>query len=568
MRPINRTIIVERDSRTLTTRVIEALDAGFAPDEARQYRDQARAWAESPDPPDGPDTKSAMTWAGEAEASAQSIVGDAQRAEDARDAAEGWRDGAWAAASQAEQDRIQTGQDRAATGDDRIATGQDRQQTGQDRVATGQDRGAAETARDGAEDARDLAKDWASKPEDQVVDAGEYSAKHYAAKAGKSAADAEDTKEGLLDDLTVEATTLDPAAPAYATWDGVTQKLVIGVPQGVPGEAEGAVMWDQAQQLSGGEQQQARENIGLGSAASADAGDFATAAQGVKADTSLQPGAKIPVTDITTGAAGPIVVGRVGSTGAVGTISLEYTAIAETVPRRGVGGIVAVGTPTGPTHATPKSYVDDAIGDIPPQANADWNAGSGLAEIKNKPTLGDLAAKDKAHIATDTEGVLPINRGGTNATAVAQARGNLGLTYASTAEAEDGTAANRVMSPARTTHAIEQKAVLKSGDTGIGGYSAISKNLGNLSGTVTIAPTGGNIQHANNNGAATIAAPTSGGVYTIIVEITNTGSAGTLTLTGFDDVDGDDLSTDNRDKFLLYVTKTSSSKTAIVKALQ
>lgn len=80
----------------------------------------------------------------------------------------------------------------------------------------------------------------------------------------------------------------------------------------------------------------------------------------------MQPGAKIPVTDITTGAGTPVVVGRMGSSGAIETIALEYTAIQNTVPLRGEGGIVAVGAPTGPTHAIPLSHLEDQLSEIGP----------------------------------------------------------------------------------------------------------------------------------------------------------------------------------------------------------
>src|SRR5690606_3842291 len=89
--------------------LIEARDARdaaiLARADAETARDKAQQWAESPTPPDGPDTRSARTWALEASADA----------------------------GQAQEDRIQTGLDREATGEDRV-------QTGLDRVATGEDR--------------------------------------------------------------------------------------------------------------------------------------------------------------------------------------------------------------------------------------------------------------------------------------------------------------------------------------------------------------------------------------------------------------------------------------------
>lgn len=113
-----------------------------------------------------------------------------------------------------------------------------------------------------------------------------------------------------------------------------------------------------------------------------------------------------------------------------------------------------------------------------------------------------------------------------------------------------------------------ERAVSREGDTGLKGYAATSKNLGTLSGTVTLTYATGNIQHATNGGAVTINAPTAAGVYTIIVEIVNGGSAGAITLSGFTKVDGDAFTTTNGSKFQLHVAKTNSAVSATVKALQ
>lgn len=74
--------------------------------------------------------------------------------------------------------------------------------------------------------------------------------------------------------------------------------------------------------------------------------------------------------------------------------------------------------------------------------------------------------------------------------------------------------------------------VTKGGDTGLGGFTAAGKPLGNLVGTVALTPTGGNMQYGNNVGAFTISAPPDG-YYTMIVTITNVAGAGAITLTGF-----------------------------------
>ncbi|WPE19971.1 hypothetical protein [Shinella zoogloeoides] len=111
-------------------------------------------------------------------------------------------------------------------------------------------------------------------------------------------------------------------------------------------------------------------------------------------------------------------------------------------------------------------------------------------------------------------------------------------------------------------------AVSREGDTALKGYSATGKDLGTLSGSVTLTFASGNIQHGANGGAVTINAPTAAGVYTIIVEIVNGASAGAVTLAGFTKVDGDAFTTTNGHKFHLHIAKTNSAVTATVKALQ
>ncbi len=145
--------------------------------------------------------------------------------------------------------------------------------------------------------------------------------------------------------------------------------------------------------------------------------------------------------------------------------------------------------------------------------------------------------------------------------AVTLAKGDVGLGNV------DNTAdANKPVSSAQAT-AINAK-VTKANDTGLGGFTATSKNLGNLGAAVTIAPTNGNIQHGTNNAAVTITAPSTAGVYTIIIEIVNSATAGAVTLAGFTKTDGDAFTVTSGHKFQVYVAKTNSAVTATVKALQ
>lgn len=88
------------------------------------------------------------------------------------------------------------------------------------------------------------------------------------------------------------------------------------------------------------------------------------------------------------------------------------------------------------------------------------------------------------------------------------------------------------------------------------GFSASSYDAGTkTTGTYTPDPLLGNIQHAVNGGAHTLAPPAS--VCTMIIEYTNNGSAGAITTSGFDVVDGA-FNTTNGSVFQCNITKTNS----------
>jgi hypothetical protein len=90
------------------------------------------------------------------------------------------------------------------------------------------------------------------------------------------------------------------------------------------------------------------------------------------------------------------------------------------------------------------------------------------------------------------------------------------------------------------------------------GFTTTSVNVGTKStGTFTPDPTLGNIQHYTNGGAHTLAPPSS--VCTMVVECTNA-SAGAITTSGFDIVDGDVYSSTGTKKHLFYITRTNSFK--------
>lgn len=75
------------------------------------------------------------------------------------------------------------------------------------------------------------------------------------------------------------------------------------------------------------------------------------------------------------------------------------------------------------------------------------------------------------------------------------------------------------------------------------------------SGTYTPSPSGGFLRRIVNGGAFTLAAPTFAGDYQLIIQVTNSATAGTITFSGFTRVFGDALTNTNGDDFLLVITK-------------
>ena len=88
------------------------------------------------------------------------------------------------------------------------------------------------------------------------------------------------------------------------------------------------------------------------------------------------------------------------------------------------------------------------------------------------------------------------------------------------------------------------------------------------SGTYTPTPVGGNMKRIVNSGAFTLAAPSASGDYTMIIQITNSATAGAITLSGFSRTTGNPFTTTNGDDFFVYLTKCNGFTSANVVALQ
>ena len=101
------------------------------------------------------------------------------------------------------------------------------------------------------------------------------------------------------------------------------------------------------------------------------------------------------------------------------------------------------------------------------------------------------------------------------------------------------------------------------------GFTVTPYSIGTVSsGTTTPSIANGNYQYYTNNGAHTLAAPTSDGAIDILV--TNGASAGSITFSGFtvSSSVGDSLTTTNTSKFIISVRRINSIATYVIKALQ
>ena len=105
-----------------------------------------------------------------------------------------------------------------------------------------------------------------------------------------------------------------------------------------------------------------------------------------------------------------------------------------------------------------------------------------------------------------------------------------------------------------------------------GFFSAISSDGTFASGTYTPALTGSNWKSVVNGGAFTLAAPaavSASAAYSMIIYVTNSASAGTLTLSGFNRVVGDAFTTTNGHAFFIFITVFGTgAKVASVVAAQ
>lgn len=143
-------------------------------------------------------------------------------------------------------------------------------------------------------------------------------------------------------------------------------------------------------------------------------------------------------------------------------------------------------------------------------------------------------------------------------------------TTAAAARTTLGAAASDVVSSAigSTVQAFDAD-TLKADTAGVltAGFAATPYNAGTKSsGTFTPDEANGNFQYCVNGGAFTLAPPTNN--CTMILQITNNGSAGAITTSGFTKVTGTAPGTTNGDDFLAYITKINGFSHLSWQALQ
>lgn len=109
-------------------------------------------------------------------------------------------------------------------------------------------------------------------------------------------------------------------------------------------------------------------------------------------------------------------------------------------------------------------------------------------------------------------------------------------------------------------------------DTLTAGFDSDAESLGTVTtGTVTPEVDGAgeeNFKTLTANGAFTLAPPSTSGNCTIIIQVTNGASAGTITATGFTIVNGDDYETTNGNDYLFHIKKVGSFSSLTIEALQ
>lgn len=200
--------------------------------------------------------------------------------------------------------------------------------------------------------------------------------------------------------------------------------------------------------------------------------------------------------------------------------------------------------------------------------NSNWTALDTL--------LGSVAAADLTKLVAVTASAAELNvlDGITSTTAQLNLLGSITATAAElnildgvTASTAEINYVDGVTSNIQTQ--LDNRVTANADDALTGGYTTTSVDDGTKSsGTYTPSPSGGNMRRIVNGGAFTLAAPTASGDYTMVIQMTNSATAGAVTVSGFSKVTGDAISTTSGHDFFVFITKCNGFTSASIQALQ
>lgn len=432
---------------------------------ATDARIAAEHWAEHPEDvtvPEGDGSEySAHHWANKASQDADSIATDAAQASQDADTASTAATAAEDAQSAAESAQAGVAADASAASDSASAAATSESNAGtyetQAESHRDQAKGYKNTASTQASDASDAANDaftykneaeeWASKQEGVTVEGGEYSAKHYANKAGASASNAASSESAASDSETAASNSAD-AASASANSIGDAETNVVGyaeeakhwanypvdseVPEGSVDEFSSRHWADKAKEyaedtaaaatgvydgIREGKKSSApsedavfQEFAGLGTAAKSDDADFATSAQGDTADSALQPA------DVGTAAAKDTTAFASAAQGAKADSALQDASQFATAAQGDKADSALQDSDVGSaasysyTYFATSSQGDKADSALQPSnistgtGNSTVNVMSQKAVTDKFNTLGSAAKKDRTYFATASQG--------------------------------------------------------------------------------------------------------------------------------------------------------------------
>lgn len=263
--------------------------------------------------------------------------------------------------------------------------------------------------------------------------------------------------------------------------------------------------------------------------------------------------------NLSTGTISGTILGN--STHYVGTTAIALNRASATQGLTGITSVTLPGSTSGSIQLTPAAVAGTGTIITLPAVTGTVITTGDTGTVTNAMLAGSIATSKITGLATsattDTSNASNISTG-----TLAVARGGTGAT------ATTGTGSNVLSASPTLTGTITLTGAVLSGDMTLSsGFTANTKAL-TASTSFTVDPATSNFQTITNNGTFTITAPTATGNYSIVIQVTNGASAGTITLSSFTKTAGDSFTTTNGDDFMIFITKVGSFTLANVVALQ